>query len=183
METSWAAHTGNDDHPHSNWENENENNKVQKGPVFSCVSSKVDSGGEPGCRLFVWGVIVGKNWENGENETKEGKLRRTVTFVIKSIPVGSDKSIKISWKVKGVYILELSTPKKGGRGIIQWRVPQHFWVAHTHKDKSRKLSPSSSHWRVQGRKWNRALVVRRDQLEVIWSYSNIHHFRHRYNPR
>lgn len=35
VETSWAAHTGNDDHPHNNWENENENNKVQKGPVFS----------------------------------------------------------------------------------------------------------------------------------------------------
>lgn len=37
VETSWAVHTGKDDHPHNNWENENENNKIS---LFSPQTEK-----------------------------------------------------------------------------------------------------------------------------------------------
>lgn len=114
-------------------------------------------GGNHRKELIKWG-----KWD------KEEKVVKNSYFCYKKHPYmqWTRKSIKISWNIKGVYP-RLPTPKEGGRGIVQWRVPQHFWVAHT------RSNPENSHYHQaieeSSAENKTALVVRRGQLEVIWS--------------
>lgn len=91
-----------------------------------------------------------RKWDRkGQKAEKDG------CFCYKDHSCGHRSLKSIKWTEKWrEHLSELSSPKKGSRCINQWMVPPHLWVAHTHRCKSRRLSSSSSHGRVQGRKWN-----------------------------
>lgn len=72
-------------------------------------------------------VYLEQELRGWQNETKERKLIKGVTFVIRITPVGSGVSIPSEppgkWRD---YLPELSYSKKWGRSINQWRVSPAF---------------------------------------------------------